>query len=42
MPVLENAKCRCEKPETVESYMCGAFKICQKCKKVANWREFEG
>jgi hypothetical protein len=39
--VVENQKCRCEKPEPTGAYICGAFQLCAKCKKVANWREFE-
>lgn len=40
MVIKEEAKCRCEEPDTTETYVAGA-QMCRKCKKVANWRSFE-
>jgi hypothetical protein len=40
-PIVESARCGCEKPEPTGGYIAGAFQLCAKCKKIANWREFE-
>jgi disulfide oxidoreductase YuzD len=39
--IVEENKCKCEKPEPVGPFVYGAFQKCAKCGKVANWKDFE-
>jgi len=39
--VVEGQKCRCENPGPTGAYLFGAFQLCAKCHKIANWRDFE-
>jgi len=41
MPVVEDAKCRCETPAPVGAYLFGSFRKCARCGKIANWRDLE-
>lgn len=41
MAIREEAKCRCEVPEPRGISDCLGAIQCAKCKRIANWREWE-